>query len=222
MFILSDSPPDKDFEWSDAGVDGVHRYLQRLYNLSSEVAGQKDDGSGVYNDNLAKQMHKTIAGMTHDMTHSHFNKAIARMRELTNALTSVWKVVSYGQKAEVLSMVARLINPIIPHIAEEIYHMLQSANSGLAGKSATNNAEVHALVEAPWPEADQKMLQDDEVVMAIQVNGKVRGTVSVSLNISQDEALKAAMTVGNVVKTLGDAKVKKVIYISNKVINIIC
>lgn len=226
MFILSDSPPEKDFEWNDSGIDGVYKYINRLYQLTHEAKQgaikQTLSGSGLesisFNQELKRQVHKTIAGVTHDMIYNHFNKAIARIRELTNALLDSWKNIGSEQQRETLLMIARLMNPIAPHITEEIWAILHGEEfTPVIGPNT-----ITSLIYTAWPTADRDLLQDEKINLPVQINGKVRGLVPVQSNASQEIALEAAMSIHNVVKVLGTREIKKVIYIPNKVINLIC
>ncbi len=239
MFILSDSPPDKDFEWNERGIEGVAKYLQKLHQIAIEIAVEKNNlenkniirnnlGQQAYKSELChditleKQMHKTIIGVTHDMNNHHFNKAIARIRECTNALNKAFHHIDFVQKAEVLRTIAILLNPITPHLSEEIVFILNYCENN----KKTLEDHIVTLLESsitnlPWPIANEEIIQEKEIIIAVQINGKMKDTITIPYNSLEQEAYSIALCSIKVQKALHDQKVKNIIYILNKVINII-
>lgn len=232
LFILSDSPPDKGLEWSNAGIEGAHRYLQRLYNMAAEVAAEMVVVAvtaasaaapsiqhllramiAATTPKLSRQINRTIQGVTADLLEFKFNRAIARIRELTNLYPDY---VTATDRRAIIATAAALLAPITPHLAEEIWQMLRLDQHGsLAGSWS-------------WPEFDPAAFDstDELVTLPVQVNGKLRGTVEVSVTATQDEVMQAVVTKLAAVKALlsGEANpdvLKKVVYVPGKIINLI-
>jgi leucyl-tRNA synthetase len=215
LFMLSDSPPERDLEWSEAGVEGCYKYLNRLWKLSHEIEYSEGiDGAhwlhGIAGDLLEvrKLTHKTIFNVTKDFENFHLNKAVARLRELTNALEKMNKG-SHAAKAvfmEAIRAALILFNPIIPHITEEIWQNLGNKT---------------AIIENSWPQAEKEMLVDDNVIVAIQINGKLRATLDVAKDIAKEEIEKLAFADAKVNSNVEGKQVKKIIYVPNKILNIV-
>jgi leucyl-tRNA synthetase len=215
LFMLSDSPPERDLEWSDAGVEGAFKYLNRLWKLAEEVkVFDEFDGSywlkGIAGNLLEvnKLTHKTIKNVTEDLAAFHLNKAVARLRELTNALEKMEK----GQHAAkavfkhgVLTAI-RLFNPMIPHITEEMWSNLGNATM---------------LVNEKWPEFDAALVQDNEVVIAVQVNGKLRATINMPKDADKQLVEQTALNDAKIVAALEGKSPKKVIVVPNKIVNVV-
>ncbi|WP_431856791.1 leucine--tRNA ligase [Azospirillum sp.] len=215
LFMLSDSPPERDLEWTEAGIDGAWRYINRLWRMITEApaalpAAGSPAPAELSDKALAARrlIHKTIAGVGEDLDKFRFNKAVARVRELSNALAELdgkgageaW-VLREGYEALV-----RMVAPMMPHLAEELWAHLGHATP---------------LVEQPWPEADATLATDDVVTMAVQVNGKLRATLELPRDIAKDEAEKRALADANVQKALEGKPVRKVIVVPNRVINVV-
>ncbi len=201
MFVLSDSPPDKDLDWNDSAVEGIYKYLQKLYRISQNITNTNDN----HDEGLEKLQHKTISGVTNDYNNFHINKAIARIRELNNAFNeAVSKGISNQQQKEIIRTIVQLLNPIVPHITAEIWEFIGSKDKML------------------WPVADEKLIIDDEVTVVVQVKGKLRGTLSIKQNLDQNDIELLALEMVPVKNAIGGNKILKVIYIKNKIINFIC
>jgi leucyl-tRNA synthetase len=199
LFLLSDSPPERDLEWTDSGVEGCHKFLSRVYKTIKTAGGNLSEN---IDEETLRLTHRTIADVTSLLENFHFNKAIAKLRELMNHLFTLDKQPAFAIKSFI-----QLINPIAPHLAEELWESISMKGT---------------LAEVKWPEADPKYLIDTSVTLAVQINGKMRGTVEISANSNQDEALAMAKTLGNVAIQIEGKEIKKVIYVPNKIINIIC
>lgn len=215
LFMLSDSPPDRDLDWTDSGVEGAWRYLNRLWRIISEPKIQLPPSNTtkpyVFDDSvfdIYRIIHKTIAGVTDDLERFHFNKAVARIRELTNILDSLstdkkgadW-VMRFG-----LETLVCLIAPMTPHIAEEAWSVL---------------GHKTLLVETSWPKADSSLLVDDSVVIGVQVNGKMRGTIELPINCDRDIAEQKALQLPSVLSAMTGRTPRKVIVVPNRIINIV-
>jgi len=214
-FMLSDSPPDRDMEWTEAGVEGAYRYVHRLYRLVSEMApalpaadAPRPAGFSNAAMGLRRSAHKTVAKVTHDVDNFHFNRAVARLYELTNALngfqpgddTDRWA------QAEAAAFLVRMVGPMMPHLAEELWEMLGNTTM---------------LADTPWPQADPALTVDERVTVAIQVNGKKRATVELPRDAEEDQAKEAALAEPAVQRTLGEQAPRKIIVVPNKIVNVV-
>ncbi len=208
-FVLSDSPPDRDVEWTEAGVIGAWRFANKVWAIVSEsqsdfgplsIAG---DASGPALD-LKKHAHKAIEKITHGIDVFRFNTSVAQIYELTNALGKY--KTNDAAKAEALGILIRAIAPFMPHLAEECWSKL--GGEGLC-------------YHAPWPVADPDMLTEDAVTMPIQINGKRRSEISVPLDMSKDDIEALAMKDEAVIRTLDGLTVRKVIVVPGRIINIV-
>lgn len=214
-FILSDSPPDRDMEWTDAGVQGAFRFVNRIARLilenvdglpapGTDPGAGSDDTSGA----LRRGVHKTISDVTDDLERFHFNRAVARLYEATNTISSAVKSggVSGAALREALETMVRLIGPMMPHLGEEMWKAL---------------GQDSLLSDEAWPTADNSLLVADSVTLAIQVNGKLRGTIDLAAGTGQPEAEAAARAVRNVADSLGDSAIRKVIFVPDKLLNFV-
>ncbi|MEW5727588.1 MAG: class I tRNA ligase family protein, partial [Pseudomonadota bacterium] len=214
LFMLSDSPPERDLEWTEAGVDGAWRYVNRLWRLvvtsldALPPAGAPAPEMGDDALKLRRVVHKTVALVTEDLEKFHFNKAVARLREMTNALGDAqpsspdlaWVL------REGLEAAARLAGPMMPHLAEELWVEL--------GKSGM-------LVDAPWPEAEPALLVEDSVTVAVQVNGKLRATVELPKDVDAAQAEQIALAQPQVIAAMSGKPVRKVIVVPNRIVNVV-
>ncbi len=216
LFIVSDNPPDGDMEWSDAGLEGAWRYVNRLWRLVADppvplaAAGTPVPVSDLDRDTLAlfRRGHKTIAGVTEDLERFRFNTAVARIRELTNALADL-KADAPAAGAVcrvVLETLVRLLNPMVPHVTEACWAAL--------GHDAI-------LAESPWPEADPAHLVDDAVTLAVQVNGKLRGQIEIARDCPKEDAEAAALGLENVRTHMEGKTMRKVVVVPNRIVNIV-
>jgi leucyl-tRNA synthetase len=215
LFMLSDSPPERDLDWTDSGVEGAWRYLNRLWRMVSEpnielplLSTPKPDFFEEEVYDIYRIIHKTIAGVTDDLERFHFNKAVARIRELTNTLESLksekegadW-VLRFG-----LETLVYLIAPMTPHIAEEAWSVL---------------GHKTLLTESPWPEADSTILIDDTLTIGVQVNGKMRGTLELPINCDKYLVEQQALQLPNVITAMAGKPLRKLIVVPNRIINIV-
>jgi len=215
LFMLSDSPPERDLEWSDAGIEGASRYANRLWRMVNEppvsmpVAGAPQPAT--LGDQAAaahKVVHKTISAVSNDLDKFHFNKVVARIRELTNELEGLggdgedsgW-VYRTGMEAVVC-----LIGPMMPHLAEQLWR---------------NLGHQTLLADSPWPQADKALLIEENVTVAVQVNGKLRGTLDLPKDTDNKAAEDAGLKIPNVIEAIGTKSVKKIIVVPNRIINVV-
>ncbi|WP_323034815.1 leucine--tRNA ligase [Pararhodobacter sp.] len=203
-FVMSDSPPERDVEWTSAGAEATFKHLGRVWVLGERIADMPADTSGEGDDDLARAMHRAIAAVT-DLTEGFaFNKAIAKLYEFTNVL---WKsTASARMQKEAARVLAQLMAPMTPHLAEELWHRL--GGDGL-------------VTEAAWPKADPAMLVDDMITLPVQLNGKRRAEIVVAADASKEEVEKLALADEAVQRALGGATPKKVIVVPGRIVNVV-
>ena len=202
FFMLSDSPPERDLPWSEAGIEGSWRFVQRLWRLFIAVA----DNSGAVGDEdkaLRRKLHQTIAGVAGDVEALSFNKAVAKIFELVNLIE---KSGPSADRTIAIKSLARIVAPMVPHIAEEAWALF---------------GETGLIADAPWPEVDESLLIEDEVTIAIQVRGKLRDTITVAKGSSKEHLEELALASEKVQRSLDGAEVKKVIVVPDRLVNIV-
>jgi len=197
-FMLSDSPPERDLPWSESGIEGTWRFVQRLWRLFDAETG--NDGTDPAID---RALHRAIAGIGADIEGLGFNKAVAKVHELANAIEKASPSASRDAAIETL---IRLVAPMLPHLAEEAW-----AARGLPG----------LVADAPWPEADSTLLVEDSVTIALQVNGKLRDTITVAKGTDKAEMERLAITNAKVLTILAGATPKKVIVVPDRLVNLV-
>ena len=201
--VLSDSPPERDVEWTSAGAEAAFKHLNRVYNLCSAIKEQPD-GAGEGDQDLLRAMHKTIHDVTMGIETFGFNAAIAKLYAFTATLQK--SRASRATRREALLTLVQLMAPMTPHLAEEIW--AYQGGEGL-------------LVNAPWPQADPAMLVDDTITMPIQINGKRRAEISVAKDMPKQEVEKLALAHEAVIKALGGSQPKKLIVVPGRIINVV-
>ncbi len=207
-FVLSDSPPERDVEWTESGVIGAWRFSKKVWSLVSE--SEKMDPMSVASDAkgdalaLRRFAHKALEKITAGIESFRFNTSVAQIYELTNALKKYKD--NDAAKAEALGILIRVIAPFMPHLSEECW-------SHLGGKGL--------CYHAPWPTVDPAMLVEDEVTLPIQVNGKRRSELTAAKDISKDDAEKLALADEAVQRSIDGLTVRKVIVVPGRIINIV-
>ncbi len=215
LFMLSDSPPDRDLDWTESGVDGAWRFLNRLWRCVTEPEAKFSPSGTAKPEVLSaaaleahRAIHKTIFAVSGDLERFHFNKAVARIRELTNLLEDLEE--SKHDAAWVLRLgfetVVRLIGPMTPHVAEELWQRL---------------GHECPLADTPWPEVDASLLVEASVTVAVQINGKLRDTLELPKNCEPGAAEKAALALPKVDAAIAGKPVRKVIVVPDRVINVV-
>ncbi|HEX7007230.1 MAG TPA: leucine--tRNA ligase [Alphaproteobacteria bacterium] len=216
-FMLSDSPPERDMEWTDAGVEGAWRFMNRLYRLITERADglppagtKKPDTLSDAATALRRYTHRAIAAVTEDFEKFGFNRAVAHVRELSNALAEIdGKPADPGVAwalREGFETLVQLAAPMVPHICEELWQKL-----GMDG----------LVVDAPWPKAEAALLIDDSVTIAVQVNGKLRGTISLPRGVKREDAESAALALPAVTRATDGKPIRRVIVVPDKIVNVV-
>jgi len=227
LFVISDSPPDRDLDWSEAGVQGVWKYLNRVWRLVGELLPYLSEphenllteDMDTTGQDFQHNIHRCIAHVTKDLEDFHLNKYVAHLRTLTTEILAVqssfnfehidnpenkpWKVLF----REALETLVRLLNPAAPHLTEELWQIL---------------GHRKPLSQTPWVKPDPKLVVEKTITQAIQVNGKLRGTIEIEPDLPQDEIKALSLNHENVKRTIGNMAIKKVIVIPGKVVNIVC
>ncbi len=216
-FMLSDSPPERDVIWTEAGVEGAHRFVQRVWRLVSDavpVLGGVTPKTGTEGEALAvsRAAHKVLKAVGEDIERLHFNRAVARIHEITNLLSPHIAAVGEGRTdrapavREGLEILIAMLAPMMPHLAEECWH-------AIGGKG---------LVAArPWPEFDPGLLVDNEVVLPVQVNGKKRGDLTIARDADQAAVEQAVMALDFVQKALEGRTPRKIIVVPQRIVNVV-
>lgn len=219
LFILFAAPPERELEWSDQGVEGSFRFLNRIWRivqafeavLAQKVTEYDHSNLSEADKDLRRVLHSSIKKVTNDIeTRFNFNTAISTMMELVNALYAykeAAKEPNAGLIYEAISDLIKMMSPFVPHITEELWRGAIDANSS-----------VH---EQSWPECDEEALKVDNVEIVLQVNGKVRGRLAVPAEATKEELEKIAMADANVQAHIGDATVRKVICVPGRLVNIV-
>ncbi len=215
FYLLSDSPPERDLEWTETGIEGIWRYVSRLWRMVSEPpVAPAVPGSPMPSalspplEATRRVTHKTIGAVTDDLDKFRFNRAVARIRELTNTLEEL-PSSEPGAPAvlgEGLETLTRLLAPMMPHLAEEMWQRL--GGEGL-------------LADQPWPVADPQLTRDEQVTIAIQVNGKLRGTLEIPRDMDKAAVENAALELPQVARWLEGQPPRKVIVVPNRIVNIV-
>jgi leucyl-tRNA synthetase len=197
-FMLSDSPPERDLPWSEAGIEGCGRFVQRLWRIASQFDAS-DEGE---DKALDRKRDQTVAAVAEDIEALSFNKAVARIYELASAIEKAQPSASRSAAIRALVLMAA---PMMPHLAEEAW---QSIGDGL-------------IADAPWPEVDPALLVDDEVTIAVQVKGKLRDTLTVAKGLPNEELETLALASEKVQKFIDGAPIRKVIVVPDRLVNIV-
>ena len=198
-FMLSDSPPERDLPWSEAGIEGCWRFVQRLWRLFGQYGG-----TDTANDRqLDRKRHQTVAAVAQDIEALAFNKAVARIYELTSA---VEKAVPSASRNEAIRTLALLVAPMMPHLAEEAW---------------TRMGATGLISQADWPEVDPAMLVEDEVTIALQHMGKLRDTITAPKGASKDDLEALELASEKLQRSIAGAPVKKVIVVPDRLVNVV-
>ncbi|ODU69900.1 MAG: leucine--tRNA ligase [Novosphingobium sp. SCN 66-18] len=197
-FMLSDSPPERDLPWSEAGIEGCARFVQRLWRLFAQY-----DAAATGEDKaIDRKAHQTVHAVAQDIEALGFNKAVARIYELTGAIE---KTAPSASRSAAIRALLLLVSPMMPHLAEEAFARF---GEGL-------------VADAAWPAVDPALLVDDEVTVAVQVKGKLRDTLTVAKGTAREELERLALASDKVQRALDGAEVKKVIVVPDRLVNLV-
>jgi len=202
-FVLSDSPPERDVEWTASGADATAKHLARVFRICAEIA-ELPDGNTSEDTDLLKAMHKAIFEITQAVESFGFNAAIAKLYGFTNALGK--SKAGGTAKKEAARTLAQLMSPMTPHLSEELWSLL-------GGKGL--------VAVAPWPKSDEAMLVEDEITLPIQINGKRRAEISVPKDMPKEEVEKKVLALDAVIKVLDGAQPKKLIVVPGRIVNVV-
>jgi leucyl-tRNA synthetase len=202
-FMLSDSPPERDLPWSEAGIEGCWRYVTRLWRLVCAYDPAQQNASDEGDKKLARKMHQTIAGVGADIEALAFNKAVAKLYELTSAIE---KAQPSAQRNEAIIALVQMTAPMMPHLAEEAWEHF--------GKEGL-------IADAAWPVVDESLLVEDEVTIAVQHMGKLRDTLTAPKGASKETLQEMALASEKVQRSLGGAELRKVIVVPDRLVNIV-
>ncbi|WP_299349545.1 leucine--tRNA ligase [uncultured Shimia sp.] len=203
-FVLSDSPPERDVEWTASGADAAFKHLNRVWNLCDKIGAMDPDANGQGDEDLLREMHKAIRDVTLGVESFGFNASIAKLYAFTNTLAKS-KAGAAAQKQAIMTL-AQLMSPMTPHLAEDIW-----AHQGGEG----------LVINAPWPVADEAMLVEAEVTMPIQINGKRRAEISVPKDMPKEEVEKLVLAHEAVTSRLEGAQPKKLIVVPGRIVNVV-
>ncbi|APG61497.1 leucine--tRNA ligase [Sphingorhabdus lutea] len=209
-FMLSDSPPERDLEWSEAGIEGCWRFVNRMWRLVSKVGEAAANGDAAIekaNLALSRKMHQSIKGVGEDIENLSFNKAIAKLYELTAAIE---KTAAGPSRDEAIIALLTMAAPMTPHLAEEAWEQLGEKHG------------CHGMIaNAHWPKIDEALLVEDEVTIAVQVQGKLRDTLTMAKGIAKEEAEKLALASEKVQRAIDGNAIKKIIVVPDRLVNIV-
>jgi leucyl-tRNA synthetase len=219
FFVLSDSPPERDVIWSEAGVEGAHRFTQRLWRLISESADKlvdvepspAKDGDAL---SISQTAHKTLKAVQNDYDRLWFNKAVARIYELVNSLAGPLAKVAAGEGdaayraavRDAAEILIQLVAPMTPHLAEECWEVL--GNPGL-------------LAHSSWPLFDETLVVENDMVLPVQINGKKRAELTISRDADQNAVTQAVLALDAVKGVLSGQAPKKIIVVPQRIVNIV-
>jgi leucyl-tRNA synthetase len=196
-FLLSDSPPERDLEWSEGGIEGAARFVQRVWKLANAPDGDGED------DGLKRKLHRTVAAVGEAIEGLQFNKAVAQLYELTSATE---KAKPSATRSEAVRSLVLLIAPMAPHLAEECWALF---------------GEQGMIADAAWPSFDPALLLDDQVTLAVQVNGKLRDTLTAARGLDKAAIEALALASDNVQRQLAGASPRKIIVVPDRLVNIV-
>lgn len=211
LFVLSDTPPEKDMEWSDDGVEGCSRYINKLWRMVIQLKPIQLSAILVFDTGMTpdqaeyrKKIHKLLHGLTGDLESCRLNCAVAKFREMTNLIAEIDVKTGKFLIDEGICILIRVIEPFMPHLAENLWQEI-------GGKGV--------LYLESWPKADESLLIDDTVTIAVQINGKLRSTIEVEINLPKEELEKIA--IDSVASKIDQDKIRAVYIVPNKVVNIV-
>ncbi len=208
-FMLSDTPPERDIEWTDAGAEGCWRFVQRVWRLATETAGLPPAGTAPSHDEASKPLrqaaHRAIAAVTDDLDNLRFNRAVAQIYTLSNAIAGADKADG-SVRREAIEALVLLSAPMMPHLAEQCWKEL--------GHSSL-------VAQTPWPKYDADLVKSDQVMMAVQVNGKRRAEFGIAKDADSKIVESVALQQDGVIRALDGKTPKKVIVVPNRIVNIV-
>jgi leucyl-tRNA synthetase len=209
-FMLSDTPPERDIEWTEEGAEGCWRFVQRIWRLTSEAEGLPPPGTPIENAEgaaleLRRATHRAVAAVTDDLASLRFNRAVAQIYTFVNAIGAANDVAGAARR-EALETLILLIGPMMPHLAESAWQAL---------------GHKDLVACAPWPKADPALTASDTVTIAVQVNGKLRGTIEAARGAPKESLEQAALALETVTRALDGKPPRRVIVVPERIVNIV-
>ena len=215
LFILSDSPPERDLEWTESGIEGAWKFVNKLHRVITEnidsIPAKDTAEPSEFSDkatDLRRAGHKAITVVEKAIEDFAMNKAVAQIRELSNTVSS-FKIQNDADKwalREAFEILIKVFNPMMPHLAEELWSQL---------------GHDSLLTNEPWPKADESLLAQDTVTIGVQVNGKMRAKIDIAPDADEDTARQAALAQDNVTRAIDDKQIRKFIYVPGKIVNVV-
>ena len=211
-FMLSDTPPERDIEWTETGAEGCWRFVQRVYRLVTEAGELPRPGMAIPPDlgtsaiALRRAAHRAVAWVTEDLEALRFNRAVARIYELANAIGAASADTEGAVRREVLEILVRLISPMMPHLAESCWQEL---------------GHTSLVINEGWPVADAALVRSDTITIAVQVDGKRRGEITIDCDADVDTVRAAALDAEGVVRALAGKSPRKVIVVPQRIVNVV-
>ena len=205
LFILSDSPPEKDVQWSEEGIISSFKFIQKLWNLNFKIIEEiKKDHPKDNDEEIIKFTNKLIKRVTENLESFSYNKIVANLHEMYSFMSKViFKNYSKNTLMKSYKDILTLMSPVIPHFANECLTMIENKNN------------------INWPQCNENLIQEDEINIVVQINGKKRGLIKSKINVSEDELFDKIISENNINKYLKDKKIRKKIFIPNRLINVI-
>lgn len=206
-FMLSDTPPERDVEWTEAGVEGAWRFTQRIWRLVNEAAAAVGDGKADKSLEVRRAAHRELVAVTGHIENLRFNSAIARIYQLTNVLAAAMQEgAGAAAVREAAGMLVLMFAPMMPHLAEECWQVL---------------GHTEPVVATAWPKADPVLLQEDEVTIAVQVNGKRRDEIRIAKGLEREKVEAMAISLESVKRALDGKPPKKVVVVPDRIVNVV-
>ena len=203
-FVLSDSPPERDVEWTASGAEAAYRHLNRVWTLSDRIRTMDKTTKGSGDNDLLRAMHKTIHDVTMGVETFGFNAAIAKLYGFTGVLQKA--KAGHAAQLKAIKTLAQLMDPMTPHLAEEIW---------------THQGGVGLIANAPWPVADPAMMIDDSLTLPIQINGKRRSEITVAKDLDKAAIETIVLSEPAVIKALAERAPKKIIVVPGRIVNVV-
>jgi leucyl-tRNA synthetase len=210
-FMLSDTPPERDIEWTDEGAEGCFRFVQRIWRLVEDAKDLLSAGTGIAGSEgaaleLRRTAHRAIAAVTDDLEQLRFNRAVAQLYTLANAVGGADPAQMGAVRHEALETLVRLIAPMMPHLAESCWRAL---------------GHDTLIVDEPWPKADPDLVRQDLITYAVQVNGKLRATRQFAKGTDRESVEREALSLEPVVRALEGKVPKRVVVVPDRIVNVV-
>jgi leucyl-tRNA synthetase len=211
-FMLSDTPPERDIEWTERGAEGCWRFVQRIHRMVTEAGGPAPSGTAPSTAAagpelaLRRAAHRAIQWVTEDLDALRFNRAVAQLYTLANAIEEAGEKTCGAVRREALEALVKLIGPMMPHLAETCWETLD---------------HMTLLADEPWPQADPHLVRFDTITIAVQVNGKRRGEIEIPPDCDEDLARRKALSLESVVRALDGKQPRRVIVVPGRIVNIV-